>query len=189
MSKQADRDARHGWSLSSVWKSLKAPPGVAEVASTGKAAATEGAHKVQLEDMLLLLHRTSSTVSDSAIFSERGMSLEGWAILREIGPDGSTVAGIARNLRISRRRVGKAVTDLADRGAIEISRSDRGRRAARRVSILPKGGEILSNISSHLKSLDHAGNERSFNRGRRVFKAVLRTLPRRKKPVALDATR
>jgi DNA-binding MarR family transcriptional regulator len=155
----------------------------------GKAVAAGGAPKVQLEDMLLLLHRTYSTVSDSTIFSGRGVNLEGWAILRKIGPDECTVAQIARNLLISRRRVTMAVADLADRGLIEISQSGEGRRPVRSVAILPKGREILSHISSQLESLDHAGNERPFNRGRRAFRVVLRTLPHRKKPVALDANR
>ncbi len=57
MSKQPDRDARqeskHGWSLTSVWKSLKGETGVAEGSGIGKVVAAGGAPKVQLEDMLL----------------------------------------------------------------------------------------------------------------------------------------
>lgn len=209
MSKRASRDKNHesstSWSLASVWRSLKGPTGAAEESSVGRAAAAEGAHaaavegaptapaegtnKIQLEEMLLLLHRTYSTVSDSAIFSERrGVSFEGWVILREIGPDGGTVTQIMRKLRISRRRVTKAMAELADRGLIEVSQSgeDRGPHG---VAILPKGSEMLSQILSQLKSLDHGGTERLFDRDRRVFNVVLRTLSNRKKPAAADANR
>jgi hypothetical protein len=81
------------------------------------------------------------------------------------------------------------LADLADRRLIAILQSGEGRRPVRNVTILPKGSEILSHISRQLKSLDRTGNERPFNRGRRVFRVVLRTLPHRRKLVALDANR
>jgi hypothetical protein len=183
------KKSSQSWSLGTMWRGLKGQAGATEEPEAGKAVTAQDVHKVRLEDMLLLLHRTSSTVSDSAIFSERGVSLEGWAVLCKIGPGGSTVPQIAKNLRISRRRVMGVVVDLADRRLIAISQSGEGRRPGRSVAILPKGGEILSHISSQLKSLDRMGNERPFNHGQRALRGVLRAFPHRKKPVALDVNR
>jgi hypothetical protein len=191
MNKRTHRNTREknsqGWFLGTMWRGLTGQGHATEEPGAGKAVTTQDARKIRLEDMLLLLHRTSSTVSDSAIFSERGVSLEGWAVLCKIGPDGSTVPQIARNLRISRRRVTSTVIDLADRRLIAISQSGEGRRPVSSVTILPKGGEILSHISRQLKSLDRMDNERPFNHGRRALRGVLRTFPHRKKPAAVDA--
>lgn len=148
-----------------------------QVAAGGTSPKNPPESSSPLEDFLLSMHRASSVVSDSAVFAENGIGLEDWAILRAISPAGAQTVQIARLLRVPRLRVGRVISELAEKGFVEVSEAVKGDRKSRTVALTPKGTAALSAVAMKIKSLKVQELERQLSRGSKIFRGLLRVLP------------
>lgn len=149
-------------------------PIAASVASSKTPAESSNS---SLEEFLLSMHRASSVVSDSSVFAENGIGLEDWAILRAISPDAGQMAQIAKVVRVPRLRVSRVISELAERGFVQVSEAVKGDRRSRTVTLTAKGTEALSVVSAKIKALDVQALERQLARGSKLFRGLLRALP------------
>jgi len=139
----------------------------------GAKAGREGGKEMKLEDFILSVHRLSTLLADTDIFSKHGVSIAEWATLKAIG-NGADVSlmKLSRSAGVSRQRLQTILADLERKGLVASSQSKDGDKRTRTIAPSPKSAEVLAAIAGEFNVL--AGKVPSLGKttGKRLTSSV-----------------
>jgi DNA-binding MarR family transcriptional regulator len=142
-----------------------------------------------VEDFLLALLRLASALNGSAMFSQHGLGLAEWAMLKELGTTPSPLADLSRRTRLSRQRVRILIKELEKKGFVVVAGMTNGDRRGRTIAATEQAIGALTAVAALLNALDLPAKGRGIPRAVLLTRHLLRSLRRtRKQMAAADAT-
>jgi len=142
----------------SMEKGAKTPAGKggAEKRARRERPAKGGEQPVKISDFVLAMHRLNNATADADVFSNNGVTIAEWALLKEMnGKSEMSLADVNKAARVSRQRLRTLLSDLDGKGFIKSAKAETGEgdQRTRTITILPKTAQTVAAVEKDFDTL------------------------------------